>query len=113
MKASSTPTLISTMTLLTLADSDTPSTSRTVTIRMPPAPIRFSPWPVEKISAPLASGIAWMKEVVIPGGRTTPYCASRLTTLPDQPAATVAAATPYSSTSSQPMVQAKTSPRVV
>ena len=111
-KASSTPTLIITMTLLTLADSETPITSSAVTARMPSAPSRLNPSPMGKVR-PVGPCTAWTKEVVISGGMARPKLASRLTTLPDQPAATVAAATPYSSTSSQPITQAKTSPSVV
>src|SRR6478672_7856342 len=110
--STSTPTLMKTITLLTLADSEMPTTSRAVTARMPRAPRMLAPPPATKLRPP-SPWTAWMKEVVNSGGITMPKLPSSDTTLPDQPAATVEAATPYSSTSSQPMIQAKTSPRLV
>ena len=123
MKVSSTTIFSTTMALLMLADSETPRTSRLQTAATPSAATRLKV-PVRGKLAPAApctnctSGVAQVGPSPpanwIVGNRLwlMPKSDRIETTYPDQPTATVAAATPYSSTSSQPMTQAKTSPMV-
>src|SRR5437667_493617 len=113
--------LSSTMKLLTFADSLMPIT-RIVDItattntagRLMMAPVRLSP--VCAHPAMAAWTFAAVHHVVgaavSPAGSLRPKLPSRLTKWPDQPTPTVAAPAAYSSTRSQPMIQATSSPMV-
>ena len=114
-------TLSMTIRLLTRADSLMPITS-TVDIRATmkyrrkvddragevEARVRAAGRPCRTcdVGAPLGRRVGEM------GGSTMPNRPSRLTKCPDQPTPTVAAPAAYSSTRSQPMIQATSSPMV-
>ncbi len=109
MKAMTTVSLMATTMLLTVADSDTPITSRVVTAAITQIAGRFMT-PVAT-TAPCASRTSTPGAAVSAGGIMIPMLScSRLVKYPDQPTATVEAASPYSSRSSNPMIQAATSP---
>ncbi len=108
MKAITTVSLMNTTMLLTVADSDTPTTSSEVTARMATMAGRFIT-PVA-ITAPAASLTGTPGAAVSAGGMTMCMSRRRLAKYPDQPTATVEAARPYSKRSSRPMIQATTSP---
>src|SRR5205823_12880390 len=115
------PTLRTTIRLLTRADSLIPMTSTAdISATMPTAgrlmmaPVRLSPgW-----AQPTAWAVTWAMVHNCVGGAVrlagirTPNSPSRDTKWPDQPTPTVAAPAAYSSTRSQPMIQAANSPMV-
>src|SRR5580704_6927062 len=98
-----------TIALLTLADSRIPMTINTVTATVMSTAGRLN-------TAVIGPPAVWM---IVPGaaesnaGNSTPTKSCRkLVRWPDQPTATVAAPSAYSSTRFQPMIHAKNSPRV-
>src|SRR5687768_5367126 len=107
---STTAPLITTTTLLTVTDSRTPNSSSAVTMTVTSTAGRLktavtgSP-PGTFTSVPGAAASA--------AGKLMPSCDSRVTKLPDQPTATVAAPRAYSRIRSHPMTQATNSPRRV
>ena len=95
-----------TMTLLTVALSETPTTSRPVTAAMPSIAGRFMiPWPTTTPFTLIGPVAVSACGIVIPR-----LSCRRLVRYPDHPTATVEAASPYSSSSSRPMIQATISP---
>ena len=77
MKAITTASLMNTMTLLTVADSETPITNRQDTARMPITAGKFStPW---AITTPAAFLTATPGAAVSSGGMTMPMSCRRLT----------------------------------
>src|SRR6267154_3128264 len=114
-------TLSMTMKLLTVADSLMPMT-RIVDMRMTMntagrlihAPVKTSPAFVHPATA--AVTFAWVHHCVGEpascAGNVMPKLLSSETKWPDQPTPTVAAPAAYSSTRSQPMIQAASSPMV-
>src|SRR5262249_5312589 len=102
-------TLTNTMTLLTVADSFTPRTSSHVTAAVTSTAGRLK---TAVAVCPSGNAITVPGAALIAAGRWIPKSASRLTTLPDQPTATVAAPSAYSRIRSQPMTQAISSPSV-
>src|SRR5262245_40985699 len=115
-------TLRMTMTLFTLADSLIPMT-RIVDIRatmntagmLISAPVRLRPAWAQPGAAiePTCDAVHHMVvELVRDAGRWMPKRLNRSTRWPDQPTPTVAAPAAYSSTRSQPMIQAISSPMV-
>src|SRR5262245_29825151 len=100
-------TLTNTMIDLTVADSRTPRTRIQVTAAVISTAGKLNTAVTDEPSASLTPvpGAA-----LITAGMSMPKSASRLTTLPDQPTATVAAPSAYSRIRSQPMIQAISSP---
>jgi hypothetical protein len=109
MKSRTTETLITTMTLLTLADSRIPITSSAVTSATISTAGRLK---IAVTVEPSASVTTWPRAAVSWGGITMPKSRRKETTYPDQPMETVTAPSAYSRIRSHPMIQAKNSPRV-
>jgi hypothetical protein len=109
MIKSTTATFTITITALTRADSWMPTTSRTVAAAAMSIAGRLT---TAVAAVPSASTTAVPGAALNSGGNWTPKSASRLTTYPDQPTATVAAPKAYSRIKSQPMIQATSSPSV-
>src|SRR5438552_11465946 len=109
MKSSTTASLMNTMALLTVADSLMPTTSSVVTIAMMTTAGRLKMAVVvpsaQVTSVPRAAESAHGKSMCKAVRKND-------TTYPDQPIATVTAPSAYSSTRSQPMIQANSSPSV-
>ena len=98
------PILIITITLLAPADSFTPRTSSKVrmnTIRKP-GTLKYAPVQCPEAQTGLAHSL----------GKFTPKAASCAFAYPLKPTATATLLTTYSRIKSQPMIQAKISPRV-
>ena len=116
------PTLRTTITLLTLADSLIPTTRTTVIRstmatagRFTRAPVAWKPVPCEQSPACVVRSAASHQRNGAPVsdlGRLTPKSLRSSTKYPLQPTPTVLAPIEYSSTRSQPMIQAMSSPRV-
>src|SRR6476646_6335765 len=114
-------TLTITMTLLTEADSLMPIT-RMVDMRatmntagtLSSAPVKLRPSWAHPATARLTSPTVHQRvgDWVRWAGSVTPNNLNRSTRCPDQPTPTVAAPAAYSSTRSQPMIQATNSPMV-
>src|SRR5690349_6843204 len=102
-------TLMTTTTALTLADSRTPRTSSHVTKIEIRTAGRLN---TEVTEEPSASWMTVPGAALITAGMWMPTSASRLTMLPDQPTATVAAPSAYSRIRSQPIAHATNSPSV-
>src|SRR5256886_5595099 len=109
IKRMTTAPLMNTITLLTLADSLMPMTSKVVTMAMMMAAGRLKTavtcvpsW--QATSVPRAAEMAQ--------GKLMPTSCRNDTTYPDQPIATVTAPSAYSSTRSHPIIQAISSPSV-
>src|SRR5215467_7287044 len=109
MNATTTVSLIATTTLFTSADSETPSTSNPVTAAIAMTAGRFTT-PVPAVAPDTKSLTGVPHAPRSSGGTLTPRSWRKLVTYPDQPTATVAAASPYSRTSSTPMIHAASSP---
>src|ERR1700677_3082987 len=108
MKASTTDTLMTTMMLLTVADSETPRTKTKVT--RPTITIAGRLITPVAITWPAPSMTGTPGAAVSTEGTMIPMLRNRLTQYPDQLTATVDAARPYSSKSSKPMIHAGPSP---
>ena len=109
MKSRTTATLITTMTLLTVADSLMPITSRVVTRAMMTTAGRLNHAVTVEPSANVTTlpRAAWRW-----AGMRIPKSPRNETTYPDHPIATVTAPRAYSRMRSQPMIQARNSPSV-
>src|ERR1043165_3720905 len=109
MNATTTVSLIATTTLFTRADSDTPSTSNPLTAAIAMTAGRLTT-PVPAVAPETKSLTGVLSAPRSSGGTLSPRSCRKLVTYPDQPTTTVAAASPYSSTSNTPMTQAASSP---
>jgi hypothetical protein len=104
-----TPTLVMTIRLLTLADSRTP----TIRIAVTTSTIRKAGrLKTPCTTVPSASVAVWNGPIVHCGGMPIPNCPRKLITSPAQPTDTVAAPSAYSRIRSQPMIHATNSPSV-
>ncbi len=111
MTTSTIATLMTTMTAFTVADSLTPTTSSAVTATVMRTAGRLKTATVAGMP-PLASCTTVPGAALIAAGMVHPSWPSRVTRLPDQPTATVAAPSAYSRIRSQPMTHATNSPSV-
>src|SRR6267378_2519875 len=109
MNNSTTATLMNTITLLKLADSLIPTTSSVVT-----SPMMITAGRLKTAATCVPSGQVTIVPRAAERAHGTSMCKScrNDTTYPDQPIATVTAPSAYSSTRSQPMIQAMSSPSV-
>ena len=109
MNSSTTASFTKTMTLLTFADSLMPMTSSVVMIAMMMTAGRLK---TAVMVDPSARVTAVPRAADSAGGTVIPMSLRNETTYPDHPIATVTAPSAYSSTRSQPMIQATISPSV-
>src|SRR5882724_219125 len=109
MKTTMTETFRKTMTALTVEDSWVPLTkSNEISTTTNTAGRLMKPWMV----VPSVRRTCCHGEAKRAGGRLMPKLCNKATRVADQPMETVAAPTAYSSTRSQPMIQASNSPMV-
>ena len=109
MNSSTTATFTNTITLLTFADSLMPMTRSVVMIAMMMTAGRLK---TAVMVEPSARVTTVPRAADSAGGTMIPMSLRNETTYPDHPIATVTAPSAYSSTRSQPMIQAKISPSV-
>src|SRR5438034_9464219 len=109
MNSTTTASLMKTMTLLVVADSLMPMTSSVVTRAMMTTAGRLN---TAVMLVPSAHCTTVPRAPDGAHGTSSPMSCRNDTTYPDQPMATVTAPRAYSSTRSQPMIQAKISPSV-